>query len=204
MEKLAYIVSSKKIRGIKRFIGVVDDISLTEPDKPVMVIGYELAKKYFGDDISVLNRRISDKVCWTFLKTEKRIDYEDDLEKLYKNVIDYHITNLKYVYVNILLFNINKTKRIINLFKNKKVKYIYINDKMLYFLHSDEKSKGKMIIGISIQILKYCGIGIDKIINKINDVGDVVICDNASECVKNIRDEIIGKEYSIPYFMSLI
>ena len=205
MEKLGYIVSDKRPRGVKGFVGVVDDISKIPSDttKPVLVIGYEKAKSYFGDKISLLNRKISDTIFWTFLKTEKRIDFEDDLEKFYKFVINYHISKLKYCYINVLTFNYNKIKRVMSLFYNGKVKYIYIDDKMLYFLYNDAKTNTFMTMGISTSLVKYCGYDVSKIIKKITAIKDINICNNASECVKTIRDEIRGKEYSIPYFMSL-
>ena len=205
MEKLGYIISDRKIRGIKGFVEVVDDISKipSGQTKPVLVVGYNKAKTYFGNDISLLNRKISDNVFWTFLKTEKRVDFEDDMEKFYKFVIEYHINNLKYFYVNIITFNYNKLKRLLSLFYKGKVQYIYINDKMLYFLYYDDKTDAAMSMGISIQVLKYCGYDVEKIMNKLRSIRGINICNNASDCVKVIRDEIIGKEYSIPYFMSL-
>ena len=205
MEKLGYVVSDRKIRGIKGFVEVVDDISKipSGQTKPVLVVGYNKAKTYFGDGISLLNRKISNNVFWTFLKTEKRVDFEDDIEKFYKFVIEYHINHLKYFYVNIITFNYNKLKRLLSLFYKGKVQYIYINDKMLYFLYYDDKTDAAMSMGISIQVLKYCGYNVEKIMNKLRSIRGINICNNASDCVKVIRDEIIGKEYSIPYFMSL-
>ena len=45
MKKLGYIVSDKKINNVKGFVEVVNDISLADTTKPVLLVGLEMQRK---------------------------------------------------------------------------------------------------------------------------------------------------------------
>ena len=101
MKKLGYIVTDRKINNVKDFVEVVNDISLTDSTKPVLLVGLENAKKNI-ENFSILNKKVNDNLFWTFKKTEKRVDFENDINYFY-NYIIYNITrNIKYYYINIL------------------------------------------------------------------------------------------------------
>lgn len=197
MKKLGYIVSDKKINNIKDFVGVVDDISLADPTKPVLLVGIENAKKNI-DNFSILDKKVNDKLFWTFKKTEKRVDFENDLNYFY-NYIIYNITsNIKYYYINILKLKYNKIKKLYNILFSGEKKYIYISNNMLYILYNGS------VLGISISILEYIKIDIKKFFKKLYSNENNIICTNASNCVKSIKAEIGNKKYVIPYFMSIL
>ena len=197
MKKLGYIVSDKKINNIKDFVGVVDDISLADPTKPVLLVGIENAKKNI-DNFSILDKKVNDKLFWTFKKTEKRVDFENDLNYFY-NYIIYNITsNIKYYYINILKLKYNKIKKLYNILFSGGKKYIYISNNMLYILYNGS------VLGISISILEYIKIDIKKFFKKLYSNENNIICTNASNCVKSIKAEIGNKKYVIPYFMSIL
>ena len=87
MEKLGYIVSKTHIRGLKGFVGLVDDVSKADPSKPMLLVGLDVAKAY-DENFSMVEKKIADNVFWTYGKTEKRAEYEKDIEKFYKVIID--------------------------------------------------------------------------------------------------------------------
>ena len=87
MEKLGYIVSKTHIRGLKGFVGLVDDVSKADPSKPMLLVGLDVAKAY-AENFSMVEKKIADNVFWTYGKTEKRAEYEKDIEKFYKVIID--------------------------------------------------------------------------------------------------------------------
>ena len=198
MQKLGYIVTDRKINGVKEFVGVVDDISLADPTKPVLIVGIELAKKYINN-FSILNKKVNDNLFWTFKKTEKRVDFENDINYFY-NYIIYNISNnIDYYYINILKLRYNKIKKLYNILFSGNKKYIYISNNMLYFLHND-----KNVFGISISILEFLNIDVKKIFKKLYSNENNIICTNMSNCVKSIKAEIGNKKYVVPYFMSIL
>ena len=197
MQKLGYIVTDRKINDIKEFVGVVDDISLADPTKPVLIVGKDLAKKYIKD-FSILDKKVNDKLFWTFKKTEKRVDFENDLNYFYNYIIYNIINNIKYYYINILKLKYNKIKKLYNIIYSGEKKYIYISNNMLYILYNGS------ILGISISILEYIKINIKNLFKRLYSNENNIICTNASECIKSIREEIGNKKYAIPYFMSII
>ena len=198
MQKLGYIVTDRKINGVKDFVGVVNDISLADPTKPVLIVGIKLAKKYI-DNFSILDKKVNDKLFWTFKKTEKREDFENDINNFY-NYIIYNISNnIKYYYINILKLKYNKIKKLYNIIFSSEKKYIYISNNMMYFLHNE-----KDVFGISISILEFLNIDIKKLFKKIYSNENNIICTNMSNCVKSIKTEIGNKKYVVPYFMSIL
>jgi len=197
MRKLGYIVSKNSIKNVKGFVEVVDDISLADPTKPILIVGLENAKKNIKN-FSIINKNPEKDLFWTFKKTERRVDFENDIDYFY-NYIIYNITsNIKYYYINILKLKYNNIKKLYNILFSREKKYIYISNNMLYFLY-----KGN-VFGISITILEYLKININNFFKKIYSIKENIICTNASECVKSIKDEIGNKKYVIPYFMSIL
>ena len=87
MGKLGYIISDNVIREKNSFVGYVKDISEADPTKPILYIGYKKAKSIEGYK-NILEKKINNNIFWTFKKTESRSDYEIDLEKFYKYIIN--------------------------------------------------------------------------------------------------------------------
>jgi len=197
MQKLGYIVSDRKINNVKGFVEVVNDFSLADPTKPILIVGYDLAKKYIKN-FSILDRRNNGNLFWTFKKTERRIDFENDLSYFYNYIINNIIYNINYYYINILNLKYNKIKILYNILFSNNNKYIYISNDMIYLLYNKNN-----ILGISLIILEYIGIKKEKIIKKIYSNKNNIICTDISECIKIIKKEIGNKKYAVPYFMSI-
>jgi len=197
MNKLGYIVTDRKISNVKEFVGVVDDISLADPTKPVLIVGIDLAKKYI-DKFSILDKKVNDNLFWTFKKTENRVDFENDINYFYNYIIYNIYKNINYYYINILKLKYNKIKKLYNILFSTNKKYIYISNNIIYLLYN------KNILGISITILEYLKIDMKKFFKKLYSNENNVICTNASDCVKSIKSEIGNNKYAIPYFMSIL
>ena len=197
MNKLGYIVTDRKIGNVKEFVGVVDDISLADPTKPILIVGIDLAKKYI-DNFSILDKKVNDNLFWTFKKTENRVDFENDLNYFYNYIIYNIYKNINYYYINILKLKYNKIKKLYNILFSTNKKYIYISNNIIYLLYN------KNILGISITILEYLKIDMKKFFRKLYSNENNVICTNASDCVKSIKSEIGNNKYAIPYFMSIL
>ena len=198
MSSLGYIVSDTKIKNLKGFVEQVNDVSLADLTKPTLFVGIENAKKK-KKNFSILDKKYGDNIYWTFKKTEKRVEFEDDIEKFYNNII-YNIScNIKYYYINIYNLKYNKIKKLYNILFSDKGKYIYISNEMIYLLYKDN-----IILGISLNLLEYIKIKKEKILSKLYSNKNNIICTDVSKCVKAIRNEIGNNKYVVPYFMSIL
>lgn len=198
MGSLGYIISDTKIKNLKGFVEQVNDVSLADLTKPTLFVGINNAKKNIKD-FSILDKKYGDKTFWTYKKTEKRVDFEEDLNYFY-NYIIYNISNnIEYYYINILNLKYSKIKKLYNILFSNEKKYIYISNDMIYLLYKDKK-----ILGISLSLLEYIKIDKNKILNKLYSNKNNIICTDVSKCVKCIKNEIGNNRYVIPYFMSIL
>ncbi len=200
MEKLGYIVADRCFDGIKEYVGCVNDVSLADPTKPILIVGLKRAKEYCGDNFSILNKKISDNVWWTFKKTERRQDFERDILLFYKNIINNIINNINYYYINLYKLNYTSIKKIFNiLYDQNSIKYIFIKNDMLYMLYKDHD-----ILGISFKMLKYIGVNRKKAFMKVRKAPGVIINFDSSKIALDFRRDIQYHDYVIPYIMKVL
>ena len=198
MNCLGYIVSDSKIKNLKGFVEQVSDVSLADLTKPTLFVGVENARKNI-EGFSILKKKYGDNIFWTYKKTEKRVDFEDDINYFYNNII-YNIScNINYYYINILKLKYNKIKKLYNILFSSDKKYIYISNNMIYILY-----KNNDILGISLNLLEYIKIKKEKILDKLYSNKNNVICTDVSQCIRSIKNEIGNNRYVVPYFMSII
>lgn len=201
-EKFGYIVSKTKISDLKGFVEQVDDISLADLAKPILIVGYKEAKKIAseeGKEFDILNKSLDKNLFWTFKKTESKSDFEKDIIKFYSYIINNIIYNINYYYINIYKLKYNKIKKLYNIINSKNKKYIYINNGMIYFLYEN-----KTILGISLKMLKYAGINPNKIINKIKSNTSNIVYDDDFPLAIELKKEIGNKKYTLPFLISKI
>ena len=82
MKTLGYIVTDKKLKDIDGFVEQVNDISLADSTKPILVVGWKNAKNCDGYT-SILEKQLGENIYWTFSKSESRSDFEADLQTFY-------------------------------------------------------------------------------------------------------------------------
>ena len=82
MKTLGYIVTDRKLKDIDGFVEQVNDISLADSTKPILVVGWKNAKNCDGYT-SILEKQLGENIYWTFSKSESRSDFEEDLQTFY-------------------------------------------------------------------------------------------------------------------------
>lgn len=196
MNVIGYIYSNKKIKGINKYISIINDLSEYDNSKPLLIIGLENARKYY-DKFSILNKRISENVFWTFSKNENREDYDNDIKNFNKYVISNISNQFKYYYVNFIGISLKRIKHFINMMNDNTMKYAYINNSMAYIMYGND------VFGISFDILNYCGIKRDKIIDRIIKNKKIKIQFENKEIRDKITYEYNGNNKIMPYLMTL-
>jgi hypothetical protein len=195
MITLGYIITDRKMNDIEAFVEQVKDISEADSTKPILIVGWDKAKTNSGYK-SILEKELEPGVFWTFKKSESRSDFEQDLKNFYKYIFSNILDNISYYYINILNLRYNNIKKIYNIFNSKEKKNIYINNNLLYLMY-----EGK-ILGVSLDILEYCGVKRDKVLSLLSSNPGNKIYDDSSRWITKIGKYLGNKKYAIPYFIS--
>ena len=77
MQKLGNIVTTAKKNNYSEIFNVVNSIDKCITDLPILVVGWKLMTSLFPD-ANILNKEYNG-VKWTFTKTERRCEYEEDI-----------------------------------------------------------------------------------------------------------------------------
>ena len=195
MKPLGYIITDRKIDGIEGFVEQVKDISDADSTKPILIVGWKNAKLHHGYK-SILEKELEPGVFWTFKKSESRSDFEEDIKKFYKFIYNVILDNIKYYYINILNLRYNKLKKLYNIFNSREKKNIYINNDMLYTMFEGS------VIGVSLDMLEYCGIKRDKVMTLLSSNPANRIYDNSPRWMIKLCKYLGNKRYAVPYFIS--
>jgi hypothetical protein len=195
MQPLGYIVTERKLNDIEGFVEQVRDFSDADPAKPILIVGWNNAKNHQGYK-SILNKELSPGVFWTFKKNESRSEYEQDLKKFYKYIYSNILDNIDYYYVNILNLGYSKLKKLYSIFNSDERKNIYISDGLLYTMYN-----GK-VLGVSLDVLEYCGIKRDKVMTLLSSNPANRIFDNSKRWMIRLCKYLGNKKYAVPYFIS--
>lgn len=197
MKILGFIVSKSKLTNILPCIKVVTNYNLIDDkSKPILIIGLEEAKKY-ASSFSILEKKIGEKIFWTFGKREKRNDFEKDINEFQDFVLKNVLSDIKYYYFNILTCKLSKIKTLISIIKYKDGNVFYFDKKMIYLYREN------YIIGISNEILEYIGVKKEKILDVIHKNEKNIVYLNDFSLNYKMKTLINNKKYITPYFLSL-
>lgn len=195
MKPLGYIVTDRKMNDIEGFVEQVKDFTDADSTKPILIVGWNNAKLHRGYR-SILEKELAPGVFWTFKKSESRSEFEQDLKDFYKYIYKIILDNIDYYYINILTLKYSKLKKLYSIFNSKERKNIYISDSLIYTLYD-----GK-VLGVSLDVLEYCGIKRDKVLSLLSSNPANKIYDNSHKWMIRLCKYLGNKKYAVPYFIS--
>ena len=195
MKPLGYIVTDRKMNDIEGFVEQVKDFTDADSTKPILIVGWDNAKLHRGYK-SILEKELAPGVFWTFKKSESRSEFEQDLKDFYKYIYKTILDNIDYYYINILSLKYSKLKKLYSIFNSKERKNIYISDNLIYTLYD-----GK-VLGVSLDVLEYCGIKRDKVLSLLSSNPANKIYDNSHKWMIRLCKYLGNKKYAVPYFIS--
>ena len=197
MQKLGYIISQTKIRDIADFIEVTNDLTKYDSDKPSLIVGLEYARNKV-EGFSIIKKNPKPNKFWTFGKMEKRMDFEKDTKKFYDYVLNRAINDIKYYYVDVTKLSKRRIRNLFRLLLSDIDKYIYIYKGMLYLYYQ------KYILGISLTLIQYCQIDIEKWLKRIKNNKTTKIYYTDSDIDGYMKQYAKNRRYIIPFFYSLL
>ena len=78
MNYIGRIITKNKLESSTLF-DITSSLKKVNDDIPTLIIGWNNAKTIYGDNLDILDKKISKNLYWTFSKREKRNDYENDI-----------------------------------------------------------------------------------------------------------------------------
>lgn len=187
------ITRSKRIEA-NELIDVTSDITSIDPSIPTLVVGKQLAVEMFGaDKVKVLNKNIDKNISWTFLKTERRSDFEKDISNFKNDVIRRITKSVKYYYVDVITSSAYKMMRFVRMLADGRSKTVFIRNNNMY-IYVD-----KWVFGVSLDDIEYIGIDRNKVFSFIKRLRNVrFVYDNKNWSIE-LKRETFDNAIIVPY-----
>lgn len=163
MKKIANILTTNNKLELGGAYNICRCMDCLDDTLPTLIIGYDNAQEYIKD-FNILKKDYPEQnLYWTFKKTERRDEHNEDLKKFCNKVLKEQAEKAKYEYIDILNMGY---RRISNLIKyidgtdHKRVLFI----KGFVFIYSERYS---VVWGLSLKLCEFLGIRKMKIIDRI-------------------------------------
>ena len=145
MKKIGNVIVSSPNYKVEDCYNKFLSLSNVDNNLPTIIIGLENAKKYI-EGFSIFKKEYwNNMLWWTFSKTEKRSDYDKDIQKFYEICINNIINNIKYYNININELTYSKIKKLIKYIKNNNKKIYYIDNNKFVFIYDIEKTVADIV-----------------------------------------------------------
>jgi hypothetical protein len=194
--KFANIVSTTQI-NVPQDFNVVQSMDEIIHGLPTLIIGFDLTDKLFPN-YDVGNIKVTDNVYWTTKKTESRDKHNIELEWFKHFAYHELIKDINYIFVDPIQYKKKSLLKILKKIYTIPNKISYKHNDMIY-VYSD-----KFIFGIDLKLLKYIGLDVSKIKEKIIRISSVFL-EGADIFIeyKYIIDDMENQVRFLPYLYSI-
>lgn len=187
--KIANIVTKNSV-DVSNDINVVESFDDIIEGLPTIVASYQWLKENY-DEYDIDDKQLGDNLYWTFAKTERRDDFNKDIEDFITMVNKELIKKVNYIFIDPLQYQTNTITRIIKKIFSLPNKIGFKDDKMIYIYG------GELIFGIDPQLLDYIGIDSIRVENKIKSICDVFL--EGDEIFIEYKDNLERLNHSVKY-----
>lgn len=195
---LANIITTSNKIAFDLPVNKCKDMSCRDENLPTLIIGYELAKKYI-EGFNILKKYYpKQNIYWTFKRTERGVDYENDLKSFYTTVITDYCNRNKYTFVDIVNIDMKTAKKLIKYAKSDDKKLIFNENNRFLYVYSE---KYATVFGFSLSTSNFFGISPSKVMKMFDgNMNNEFVYDftNIPYEVKHIIGEKIDK-YMVLY-----
>lgn len=159
MKKIGNIVTKSKKNTFGDIFNVVKSFDDIIEGIPTLIIGFEEAKEWI-ENFNIIDKQYGD-IWWTFKKTERRCEYEEDVIKFYNYAILHEMEKTKYVYVDLINFRLASIKKMIKFLGDGTKKYVFLTrNSHFMFVYSEVYNT---VFGISLELCEYLGVAKQKV-----------------------------------------
>lgn len=195
---LGQILTTQKNIEVNDYILITNDKNSLNYDLPTLIVGKSKAKEIIGEEnMKYLNKKVNDKLYWTFGKTERRDEYEKDIKSFNDLIINMLLKDVNYKYINIFGINRETFNDFLNIIKNDKKKTFLLLNNTIYLYYE------KVVYGISLNELKYFGVNIDNFLSLLRCNSNNYEMKNQYSISKKMREMFKNNIFLIPYIYFL-
>lgn len=163
--KIGNIVTSGSGKKYPKVFNICHALHEIDVSVPTLIVGLQEAKTMMGRNFSILDRRNKERLWWTYTKAERNCEYETDYSDFYNHCLKSALSEIRYRYVDFTAYPISKIVSLLNYLSNRNLKVSFITrDRNFVFVYD---KADKIVLGISLTLLEYCGISKDKSIKKL-------------------------------------
>lgn len=196
--KIANIVSETKItlekENLFNFVSSMDEI---DENLPTLIVGWKFMKQFYPEQ-DILEKKIDEKVSWTYSRTEKRSDFEVDVEKFITFAHKDLVSNVFYVFIDPIQYKLGKIKKILRKIKSSEKIISYHHGNMVYICVDN------IVFGVDLLLLEFLEISTPKFLRKIESDSHVFLTEE--EILIEYKDYVqrLGDQFKyIPYLYSI-
>lgn len=191
MVKIANIVTSSRKNRFGDEFNVVSSCCDAIDGIPTLIIGVDEARTCIIG-FNVLEKRYDDGMLWwTYKKTERKCDYDDDVEAFIRFSFEHFKKSVRYEYVDIVNYPLSRLKKLVKYMDSpEKKKLLTSQNGDFLFVYSE---KYGIVFGISLSLCEYCGIARDKVLKRATRNRSNRFCKPLSSAGLQIRN-IIGND----------
>jgi hypothetical protein len=172
--KIGNVVSQSKIKILDDF-NLVDSLDKTIQGMPTIIVGWKFVKQSFPN-YNILDRKLSPNLFWTFEKTENHELFDEDFYKFYIYTYKSLTKELKYIFLDPFYMTKEQLNKFyINVIKKSVVLHFFDNKRSINMMYVYDN---KIIYGLDLYLLKYCGYDINKITENIHKNANVFLESN--------------------------
>lgn len=154
MKKIGNIVTNGRKTVYNEVFNVVNSIDDCIPELPTLVVGWSNMKSMFPE--ATTTEKSYNGINWTFTKTERRCDYEEDITRFYRDSLKASLANVKYVYVDIINYSLSRIKKAIFFARYDTDKTVFLTrGSNFMFVYS---KRYNTVFGLSLTLCEYLGI----------------------------------------------
>ena len=152
---------------------------------PTLVVGLENARSMI-DSFNIMDKHYG-LTSWTYSKTERRCDYEEDLLQFITDSIKSRLDNVKYTYIDFINYRYRTMAKVIGFAKGDTKKTVFLTKGSSFmFVYSE---KYNTVFGVSLSLCEYIGIPKKKVFRMLKNaeyVHDTSFIDSTlRKCIGN-------------------
>ena len=198
MGYLANILVKSKFEDIAFYNVVSEESSLIE-GIPTLIVGWELAKSLYPE-ASILDWQINDNTYWTYEKRIRRQNYESDIAKFKKEVLNKIIKTVGYKFISVLTCDIEEKIWFNNLLNSDEPKTVFIDGDLVYVY----VKSSKMVYGVSLLDIDYSNGNRKRILYIIFNTPSIKIVKERDILSYDTREILKNHRFLIPYIGDLV
>ncbi len=187
--KIANIVTSNKI-DVTDDINVVKDLDDIIEGIPTLVTSYIWVSKNY-DDYEIYDKKLEENLFWTFARTERRDIFASDVESFVTMANKKLVGDIDYIFIDLIQFHPSTVKKILKKIISIDNKIAFKHKDMVY-IYGD-----KLIFGVDLDLVRYMGLNVEKIENKIKSKCSVFLEDDG--IFIEYKDNMERLDHSVKY-----